>query len=90
MGTSVALGVAAGKLFAGVAVTAEAEAAIGPLAVDRAAAGALDTAPAAAAEDAPGLQAGSASPTPTPSTEMPTTLVMRVKRCGFIVASLLV
>jgi hypothetical protein len=86
MGTSVALGVAAGKLFAGVAVTAGAEAAIGPLAVDRAAAVALETAPEE--EDAPGPQPGSASPTPTPSAEMATTLVTRVKRCGFIVASL--
>jgi hypothetical protein len=80
MGTSVALGVAAGKLFAGVAVTA------GALAVGRAAAVALETAPEE--EDAPGPQPGSASPTPTPSAEMATTLVTRVKRCGFIVASL--
>jgi hypothetical protein len=67
-------------LVAGVAVTAGAEVAIGPLAVGRTAAMGLDAAPAA--DDVLGLQADSASPTPRPSAEMLAPLVLREKWRG--------
>jgi hypothetical protein len=59
-------------------------------AVDAAAAAVVDvaaTAGALPADDVPGLQADSASPTPRPSAEMPATLVTRVKYREFTVIS---
>jgi hypothetical protein len=80
MGTSAALGAAVG---AAVAAGALAECVAG------ADAAALDEV-LAADDDVPGLQAESASPTPRPSAEMVTILVVRVKCPKFIFAPLIV
>jgi hypothetical protein len=59
-------------------------------AVGTAVAGVVVTAGALTADDVPGLQADSASPTPRPSAEMPATLVTRAKCPAFIIVSLIV
>src|SRR5579863_3546826 len=89
MGTSLALGAAVGSAAAGVVLTSEAEVATRLLAVGWAvAAGALADDVAAdalaldvepTADDVPGLQADSASPTPRPSAETMAVLVVRVE-----------
>jgi hypothetical protein len=79
MGTSVAPGAAAVEC---VAVTAGAEVAAGLVVVGWAVATralADGVAPPAAADDVPGVQAGSASPAPRPSATMPAILVGLVK-----------
>jgi hypothetical protein len=97
MGTSLALGAAVGSAAAGVVLTSEAEVATGLVAVGWAvAAGALADDVAAdalaldvepTADDVPGLQADSASPTPRPSAEMMAVLVVRVEYRKLIIVS---
>jgi hypothetical protein len=92
MGTSVAPGAAVGTAVVGVAVTAGAEVATALVAVGWAvvvAAGALaDCVTAPTADDAPELQADSASATPRPRAETPAILVTCVKYLKFIVVPL--
>jgi hypothetical protein len=79
IGTSVATEVAVGTAVAA-----------GALADGVAAADAVTLDAAPAADDVLGLQADSASPTPSPSAEMPTTLCVRAKRPKFITVPLIV
>jgi hypothetical protein len=94
MGTSVALGAAAGMAVVAVVLTAGAEAATGLVAVATGAladgvaaadAAALGAAPAT--DDVLGLQADSASPRLRPSAERQAILVARVKCRKFIIVS---
>jgi hypothetical protein len=96
MGTSVALGAAAGMAVVAVVLTAGAEAATGLVAAATgaladvvAAADAAAPGAAPAADDVLGLQADSASPRPRPSAERPAILVARVKCRKFIIVPLI-